>query len=119
MRRLAPLAALFLSIAFTARGAEPSAGPLFVTVVDIDAGAKTSRFDYASLDPASGRLFVANMGAGRLMAIDVQRGKLLAALDGFAKTTGVLAVPALGRVYASVPGAGLGAALTVGLGMAG
>lgn len=119
MRRFAALLALCLSTPLTAAQAQPPPTGLFVNLVDIDAGAKTSRFDYASLDPQTGRLFIANMGAGKLMVVDVRQEKLLAALEGFPKTTGVLAVPALGRVYASVPGAGLGATLSVGLGMAG
>jgi DNA-binding beta-propeller fold protein YncE len=104
--------------------AEPAAAqenfaPLFNKIADIPIGAKTSRFDYESLDPATGRLFVAKMGSAKLLVFDTRSLKTVAELAGFPKVTGVLAVPALRKVYASVPGAGIGASLSVAMGMAG
>lgn len=43
-------------------------------------------------------------GAGRLVVFDVRAGKVAADLAGFPTVTGVLAVPAEGRVYASAAG---------------
>lgn len=106
------------SIPASAAAQNPFA-PLFTKVADIPIGAKTSRFDYESLDPTTGRLFVSKMGAGKLLVFDVRNLKLLTELPGFPKITGVLAVPALHKVYASVPGAGLSASLSVAMGMAG
>lgn len=63
-----------------------------------------SRFDYQSLDPESGRLFISHMGAGRLVVFDVRAGKVVANLDGFPRVTGVLAVPAEHHVYGSATG---------------
>jgi DNA-binding beta-propeller fold protein YncE len=94
-------------------------GALFVKVADVPIGEKTSRFDYESLDAKSGHLYVSKMDAGKLDVFDVRTQRLVTERDGFPKITGVLAVPALDRVYASVPGAGIGASLSVGLGMAG
>jgi YVTN family beta-propeller protein len=59
------------------------------------------------------------MGAGKLLIFDVGQNRPLKQLDGFPKITGVLAVPELHRVYASVPGAGLGPSMMVGVGVLG
>ncbi len=111
------LALVLLSIA-PAESQEGFAG-LFNKVADVVVGQSTSRFDYASFDPTTGRLFVSKMGSGKLLVFDTRSRVAVAELDGFAKTTGVLVVPTLHKVYASVPGAGIGASLSVGLGMAG
>ena len=92
---------------------------LFMQIADVRLGASTSRFDYQNFDPTTSRLFIADMGSGRLLVFDTRVQRLIASLDGFPKITGVLAVPALHRIYASVPGAGIGASLSVALGMAG
>jgi DNA-binding beta-propeller fold protein YncE len=92
---------------------------LFRLVGDYPLGLATSRTDYESFDPTTARLYIANMGAGRLLVFDTEKDELLAQRDGFAKITGVLAVPELHRLYASVPGGGPVSALVVGLGMLG
>src|SRR5262249_14359959 len=107
-----------LAIAIAAAAEQSNAGAPFETIADIPLGAATSRLDYQSLDPTTGRLFVAEMGAAKLLVFDVRNQKVERELDGFPKVTGVLAVPELHKVYASVPGAGLGAGLSVVLGMA-
>ncbi len=96
-----------------------SSDSLFTTVADVPLGPATSRFDYQSVDPTTGRLFIAEMGSAKLLVFNMRAQRLESELDGFPKITGVLAVPALGKVYASVPGGGVGAALSVALGMAG
>ena len=93
--------------------------PLFTHIADIPLGARTSRFDYGSLDAAAGRLYIAKMGSGKLLAFDTRAGKLVAELDGFPTVTGVLSVPPLHKVYASVPGAGLSVTISMALGMVG
>lgn len=94
-------------------------GPWFSLVGDFALGAATDRVDYQSVDPTSQRLYIAKMGAGKLLVFDLVHNKVVAELDGFPKVTGVLAVPELHRLYASVPGAGLVPSLLVGLGMMG
>src|SRR3989449_6989091 len=64
-----------------------------------------SRFDYQSLEPASGRLFISHMGAGQLVVFDVRAGRVIGNLGGFPTVTGVLAAPAEHRAYASATGA--------------
>jgi DNA-binding beta-propeller fold protein YncE len=92
---------------------------LFSPVGDFALGESTSRTDYESIDAAARRLYIAKMGAGQLVVFDLEANKAIAQLDGFPKITGVLVVPDLHKVYASVPGAGLLPSLSVGLGMVG
>src|SRR3989454_3275494 len=73
-------------------------------VADVSLPGSASRFDYQSLEPASGRLFISHMGAGQLVVFDVRAGRVIANLDGFPTVTGVLAVPAERRAYASATG---------------
>jgi DNA-binding beta-propeller fold protein YncE len=74
-------------------------------VKDIPVGAPTRRFDYASLDPKDGLLFVADLAGGRVLAFDVHAGRLVKAIEGVPAVHGVLAVPDLGLAYASATGA--------------
>src|SRR2546422_8894882 len=73
-------------------------------VADVPLPGSASRFDYQSLESASGRLFISHMGAGQLVVFDVRAGRVVANLDGFPTVTGVLAVPAEHRAYASATG---------------
>lgn len=93
--------------------------PLFSHEGDYPLGASTDRIDYQSIDEAAHRLYIAKMGAGQLLSFDLDQHKLTAVLDNFPKVTGVLAVPALHKLYASVPGAGLIPSLHVALGIIG
>lgn len=102
-----------------AAASPPSFSRLFTHMSDIPLGAATSRMDYQSLDSTGRRLYIAGMGEGKLLAFDLEHNNLAASLDGFPKVTGVLAVPDLHKVYASVPGAGLTPSLSVALGMVG
>src|SRR2546429_10013282 len=83
--------------------ASTAEAPLRV-VADVPLPGSASRFDYQSLEPASGRLFISHMGAGQLVAFDVRAGRVIANLDGFPTVTGVLAVPVEHRAYASATG---------------
>src|SRR5256884_9919771 len=71
---------------------------------DVPLPGSASRFDYQSLESASGRLFISHMGAGQLVVFDLRAGRVMANLDGFATVTGVLAVPVEHRAYAPPPG---------------
>src|SRR5712692_8629527 len=73
-------------------------------VADVPLPGSASRFDYQSLESASGRLFISHMGAGQLVIFDVRASRVIANLDGFPTVKGVLAVPAEHRAYASATG---------------
>src|SRR5213083_250916 len=83
--------------------ASTAEAPLRV-VTDVPLPGSASRFDYQSLEPASGRLFISHMGAGQLIVFYVRAGRVIANLDGFPTVTGVLAVPVEHRAYASATG---------------
>jgi len=101
---LASCLALALQIpAVHAQAASPS-GPVLTEVADIPLPGAAVRFDYQSLDPASGRLYIAHMNAGQLVVFDLDQRKVIANLDGFKSVHGVLAVPRIHRVFASVTG---------------
>ncbi len=78
--------------------------PVLRLLADVPLPGGTGRFDYQSVDPGSGRLYIAHMGPGRLIVFDTRANRLVASLPGFPRVTGVLVVPSLGRVYASVAG---------------
>ncbi len=80
------------------------AEPPLRVITDFPLPGSASRFDYQSLEPASGRLFISHMGAGQLAVFDVRAVKVIGNLDGFPTVTGVLAVPAEHRTYASAAG---------------
>src|SRR5712691_6771982 len=83
--------------------ASTAEAPLRV-VADVPLPGSASRFDYQSLESSTGRLFISHMGAGQLVVFDVRAGRVVANLDGFPTVTGVLAVPAEHRAYASATG---------------
>jgi Uncharacterized conserved protein len=73
-------------------------------VADIPLPGRPGRFDYQSFDPLTGRLWIAHMGAGEILAFDVRRREVVARVPNMPGATGVLAVPALRRVFVSVSG---------------
>jgi len=83
--------------------ASTAEAPLRV-ITDVPLPGSASRFDYQSLESGSGRLFISHMGAGQLVVFDVRARKVIGNLDGFPTVTGVLAVPAEHRAYASAAG---------------
>jgi hypothetical protein len=85
----------------------PAAVPLPLAVVmTARLPGAASRFDYADVDPAAHRLFVAHMGDGTLLELDTDTGAVLATVPDLPTVTGVLVVPELHRVYASAAGTG-------------
>jgi DNA-binding beta-propeller fold protein YncE len=73
-------------------------------VADIPLPGPAVRFDYQSFDETSGRLYIAHMNADQLVVFDTERRGVVANLDGFKRVHGVIAVPEMDRVYASVTG---------------
>src|SRR6266852_5371384 len=73
-------------------------------VADIPMPGPAVRFDYQSLDPSQGRLYIAHRNDDQLVVFDTKKREVVANLDGFPRVHGVWAVPELGRVYASVTG---------------
>jgi DNA-binding beta-propeller fold protein YncE len=63
-----------------------------------------NRFDYQSLDPASGRLYMNHMDAGHTIVFDTNNGKVVAEVADVPRATGVWAVPSHHQVYVSAAG---------------
>jgi DNA-binding beta-propeller fold protein YncE len=93
-----------LSPALATRAEPRGASPVLKVVAEVPLPGGSSRFDYQSFDPTTGRLYIAHMGAGRLIVFDTRTNRLITSLPGFPRVTGVRVVPSLGRVYASVTG---------------
>jgi DNA-binding beta-propeller fold protein YncE len=88
-------------------GASPSAADkpeVLRLVVDAPLPGPAARFDYQSIDPSDGRLYIAHMNADQLVVFDTKKCEVVANLDGFHRVHGVLAVPDIARVFASVTG---------------
>ena len=81
----------------------PAAGLRLVAEVPLPGPA--NRFDYQSLDPATGRLYISHMNAGRLVVFDVAGNRVVQEVADLPRVTGVWAVPAHHHVYAAAAGA--------------
>jgi DNA-binding beta-propeller fold protein YncE len=74
-------------------------------IADVPLPGPTNRFDYQSIDPARGRLYISHMNAGRVVVFDLDSGRVVKGVEGLPRVTGVWAVPAHHHVYASAAGA--------------
>ena len=74
------------------------------TVADVPLSGPAVRFDYQSLDPTDGRLYIAHMNADQLVVFDTNKREVVATLDGFHRVHGVIAVPEIDRIFASITG---------------
>ena len=70
-------------------------------VADVPLPGGASRFDYQSLDGESGRLYIAHLGANRLIVFDTKESSVVSEVEGLASVHGVIAVPELHRIYAT------------------
>jgi DNA-binding beta-propeller fold protein YncE len=78
--------------------------PLAHVVADIPLPGRTSRLDYESYDPDRHLLFIAHLGDGEVIVVDVNAARVVGRIAGVASVHGVLAVPELAPVYASATG---------------
>jgi DNA-binding beta-propeller fold protein YncE len=72
--------------------------------VDIPLPGRPVRFDYQSQDPQSGRLYISHMNDGHVEVFDTRSRKVVGRVAGTPRVTGVLVVPELKKLYASVTG---------------
>lgn len=64
----------------------------------------TSRFDYQSIDPQRGLLFISHLGASQIIVFDLKRQQVDAYIPDISGVHGLIAVPETGRIYASATG---------------
>ena len=79
-------------------------GNMLELVADVPMPGAAVRFDYQSLDPEHGRLYIAHMNDDHIVVFDTANRKVIANLDGFKRVHGVFAAPEIGRVFASATG---------------
>ena len=80
----------------------PAGGGLPLTAVTaVPLPGDTSRVDYASLDPAAHRLFIAHLGASQIIEVDTTTNRVVNVVDNIPGVHGVLVVPELHRVFAT------------------
>jgi DNA-binding beta-propeller fold protein YncE len=89
----------------TAPDAASAAPPLQLdTLADIPLGGRPTRLDYASVDTGRHLLFIAHLGDSEVIVVDTEARRLDKRIPDVSKVHGVLAIPELGRVYASATG---------------
>jgi DNA-binding beta-propeller fold protein YncE len=99
--------AVAIAVPVAWRLSRPPTRPLpLTTVATVPLPGQVSRFDYADLDPAARRLFVAHMGDGTLLELDTVTNTVIATVADLPTVTGVIVVPQLHRVFASAAGTG-------------
>jgi DNA-binding beta-propeller fold protein YncE len=91
-------------LAGCAYGQTPVHKAVWRVVADVPLPGRAARFDYQSLDATTGRLWIAHMGAGEVLAFDVRTRQVSARVPDMPGATGVLAVPSLQRVFVSLSG---------------
>src|SRR5262249_2743284 len=105
IRRLWLLGAIAsLAVATAPASAAPAEGPVLQRLTDVPLPGPAVRFDYQSADTAANRLYLSHMNAGELVVFDLKARKVVGVIRDLPRVTGVWCVPALGKVYASVPG---------------
>jgi DNA-binding beta-propeller fold protein YncE len=94
-------AVLLTATVFVGYGtASPGAALPLKDVARVALSGPPVRFDYESFDPSTGWLWISHMDAGQLIAFDTKRRAIVKTIAA-PGVHGVIAVPALGRVYAS------------------
>ena len=100
---LVVIAVTFPTASLPAKG-RPMPPSVLTRVADFPLPGPAVRFDYQSADTAANRLYLSHMNAGELVVFDLRSRSIVGTVGDLPRVTGVWAVPALGKVYASVPG---------------
>jgi YVTN family beta-propeller protein len=82
-------------------------------VADVPLGGGTTRFDYESFDSSRHLLFIAHLGDSEVVAFNTEMSRVVGRVVNVSSVHGVLAIPELGRVYASATGANEAVAIDV------
>jgi YVTN family beta-propeller protein len=101
---LAVLAATSLLDVARAEGTTAAAHMPLEKLADVPLGGRTTRLDYASLDPNRHLLFIAHLGDSEVIVFDVQASRVIGRVPGVSSVHGVLVIPELNRVYATATG---------------
>ncbi|MFJ9909513.1 YncE family protein [Streptomyces sp. NPDC101152] len=106
------IAAAVAGVTLTRGSSQPPKETLPLRLVkEIALPGDNSRFDYSSLDPGRGLLFIAHLGASQVIEVDTHADKVVRTISDLPGVHGVLVVPALHRVYATASDANQVAAI--------
>jgi YVTN family beta-propeller protein len=93
------------TLVLVAGAASGATAPLQLkALADVPIGGRPTRLDYASVDAGRQLLFIAHLGDSEVIAIDTGGRRLIKRIADVSHVHGVLAIPELGRVYASATG---------------
>src|SRR4051794_35063412 len=70
------------------------------SVGDVALGGRSPRFDYQTIDPTTGRLYIAHQGDGRVLVVDLAGRRVAARIGGLAGVHGGLVAPPIHPLYA-------------------
>ena len=82
----------------------PGVPTVLRNVADIPLPGRPVRFDYQSLDPRSGRLYISHMNDAHVVVFDTRTRQVVGRVAETPGVTGVWVVPELRKLYASVTG---------------
>ena len=85
---------------------QPVPGSGLTLVAEVPLPGPANRFDYQSVDTASGRNYMNHKNAGRTLVFDANAARVLAEIPDVRRATGVLTVPSHHQVYISAAGSG-------------
>jgi DNA-binding beta-propeller fold protein YncE len=96
------LSVALVVVACRASGQASRSAAEWRVVADVPLPGPAARFDYQSFDATTGRLWIAHMGAGEVLAFDVRTRQVVARVRNMPGVTGVRVVPALQQVFAAL-----------------
>jgi DNA-binding beta-propeller fold protein YncE len=85
-------------------GSADSPTPALSRVGDYPLPGRATRWDYMSLDAPGSRLFIAHLGDSAVVVVDTKDKSIAGVIPGVSAVHGVLALPELGRAYATATG---------------
>lgn len=88
----------------TSARATESIRSVLTPVTSVRLPGRTTRFDYESIDPKRRLLFIAHLGDSAVYVVDLRTDTVIGTIPNVSRVHGILAVPELGRAYASATG---------------
>jgi len=88
-------------LALAAAGAAAPNASLLQLVKDYPLPGQSTRWDYMDLDASRSRLFMAHLGDSTVVVFDTKTKKVVGTVGNIGNVHGVIAVPELGRAYAT------------------
>ncbi|NVH75725.1 YncE family protein [Paraburkholderia sp. JPY432] len=97
-------AGILVYVISPARAAQSEARLPLDHIADVPLPGRATRLDYVSHDADRHLLFIAHLGDSEVVVFDMLKSSVVSRVADIASVHGVLAVPELGRVYASATG---------------